>query len=88
MLVVVGVLPFWELLRQRIGAGEVFTGINAGVVGLLVEALIDPIWPAAILSLADALMAAVALLALLRWRISPLWVVTGCAAVASFAAWP
>lgn len=87
MLVFVDVLPFWDLLRRRIGVRAVFTGINAGVVGLLVAAPIDPIWPAAILTLADALTAALALLARVRWRMSPWWVVTGCAAVASLAAW-
>jgi chromate transporter len=87
VLVVVGVLPFRDLLRRRIGVRAVFTGTNAGVVGLQVAALIDPIWPAAILTLADALTAALALLALVRWRVSPWWVVTGCAAVASLAAW-
>lgn len=82
-LTVVGVLPFWDLLRQRIGVRSVLTGINAGVVGLLVAAFIDPVWPAAMQSVGDVLLAGVALAALLRWRISPVWVVSGCAAAAS-----
>jgi chromate transporter len=86
LLVVVGVLPFWDLLRQRVGVRAVLTGVNAGVVGLLVAAFIDPVWPAAILSVADLALAAVALVALVRWRVSPLWVVLACAVVASLLA--
>lgn len=83
LLVVVGVLPFWDLLRQRTAVRATLTGINAGVVGLLVAAFIDPVWPSGILSAPDALLAGVALVALVRWRVSPLWVVLGCAVVAS-----
>jgi NADH:ubiquinone oxidoreductase subunit H len=53
---------------------------------LLVAAFIDPVWPAAILSVADLALAAVALVALVRWRVSPLWVVLACAVVASLLA--
>jgi chromate transporter len=80
LLLVVGLLPFWDALRQRPGVRTAMTGVNAGVVGLLVAALIDPVWPSAIHAPADAALALVALLALIRWRLSPLWVVLGCAA--------
>jgi chromate transporter len=79
LLLVVGVLPFWDLLRTRQGVRAVMTGVNAGVVGLLVAAFIDPVWPSAIGSPLDVALAALALAALWRWRISPLWVVLGCA---------
>jgi chromate transporter len=79
LLLVVGLLPFWEALRQRPGVRTAMTGLNAGVVGLLVAALIDPVWPSAIHTPADFALALLALLALIRWRLSPLWVVLGCA---------
>lgn len=79
LLLVVGLLPFWEALRQRPGVRTAMTGLNAGVVGLLVAALIDPVWPSAIHTPADFALGLLALLALIRWRLSPLWVVLGCA---------
>lgn len=79
LLVVVGVLPFWDVLRARAGVRAAMTGVNAGVVGLLVAAFIDPVWPAAIGSWQDVVLAALALAALWRWRMSPFWVVLGCA---------
>lgn len=79
LLVVVGLLPFWDVLRQRRGVRSAMTGLNAGVVGLLLAALIDPVWPSAIHSPAHLALAVVALLALLRGRLSPVWVVLACA---------
>lgn len=79
LLLVVGLLPFWDVLRQRPGVRQAMTGVNAGVVGLLVAALVDPVWPSAIHAPVDLALAAAALLALVRWRVSPLWVVLGCA---------
>lgn len=79
LLLVVGLLPFWDAMRQRPGLRTAMTGVNAGVVGLLVAALIDPVWSGAIHAPADAALALLALLALVRWRLSPLWVVLGCA---------
>ncbi len=80
LLVVVAALPFWDLLRTRRGVRAAMTGVNAGVVGLLLAAFIHPVWTAGIGSLQDAALAALALAVLIRWRVSPLWVVLGCAA--------
>ncbi|HEY8370169.1 MAG TPA: chromate efflux transporter, partial [Thermodesulfobacteriota bacterium] len=41
-LLVVGALPFWDLLRGRTGWRAALTGINAAVVGLLLAALYHP----------------------------------------------
>ncbi len=86
LLLVVGVLPFWDLLRSRQSMRAAMAGVNAGVVGLLAAAFIDPVWPSAIGAPADAVLAAFALWALWRWRASPLWVVLGCAAAGALMA--
>lgn len=43
-LLVVGALPFWELLRVRAGFQAALRGVNAAVVGVLPAALYDPVW--------------------------------------------
>src|SRR5699024_8761555 len=52
-LLLVGALPFWEDLRRRQGIQTTMAGINAGVVGILLSALYDPVWTSAIHSRAD-----------------------------------
>ena len=53
-LLVVGALPFWEALRGHPAIRAALTGVNAGVVGLLLAALYDPIWTTAVRSHADS----------------------------------
>jgi len=79
-LLVVGALPFWDRLRQRPGLQSALAGVNAGVVGLLLAALYDPVWTSAIHTRADFALglAAFALLVVAKW--SPLAVVTLTAA--------
>ncbi len=52
-LMLVGALPFWDGLRHRAGIQTAMAGINAGVVGILVSALYDPVWTSAIHGRAD-----------------------------------
>ncbi len=79
-LLVAGTLPYWDQLRRNAGAQAALKGVNASVVGLLLAALYDPIWGAGIGSIADAALAAMALLLLHSWR-APTWlVVLLCAA--------
>ena len=73
-LILLAALPFWQSLRQHPGWQRALTGLNAGVVGLLLAALYDPVWTGAIHGLADLLLALVALLLLLRTPWSPLLV--------------
>ena len=70
-LLLLAALPFWQSLRQHPGWQRALTGLNAGVVGLLLAALYDPVWTGAIRSLTDVVLAALALLLLLRTRWSP-----------------
>jgi len=79
-LLIVGALPFWELLRLRAGFQAALRGINAAVVGLLLAALYDPVWTSAIKGHADFGLAlfAFGLLAFWKW---PPWVVVVITAV-------
>ncbi len=78
-LLVIGALPFWELLRVRPGFQAALRGINAAVVGLLLAALYDPVWTSAITSHADFGLALVAFGLLTFWRLPP-WLVVLIAA--------
>ena len=44
ILILMGVLPFWEALRTRPRMQAAMQGINAAVVGLLGVALYNPVW--------------------------------------------
>jgi len=79
-LVLLGTLPFWEVLRQRQGMRRAMAGVNAGVVGLLLSALYDPVWTGAIHSRADAALALAAWALLSLARLPPVWVVAFAAA--------
>jgi len=88
-LLIVGALPFWELLRFRASFQAALRGINAAVVGLLLAALYDPVWSSAIKGPADFGLALVAFGLLMFWRLPP-WLVVlitavGGAVIGSFA---
>jgi len=73
-LLVVGALPFWDLLRRAKGMQTALLGINAAVVGLLLAALYDPVWTSAILSPSDFGLAMGAYALLVFWKVPP-WLV-------------
>jgi chromate transporter len=79
-LLVVGVLPFWDVLRKKAAAQAALAGVNAAVVGLLLAAFYDPVWTAAILTKADYALGAAAFLLLFTWKTPPWVVVLLCAA--------
>ncbi|MCF8159625.1 MAG: chromate efflux transporter [Polaromonas sp.] len=74
-LLVLGALPFWELLRQRDGVQRAMAGVNAAVVGLLGAALYDPVWTSAIHAHSDLGLALAAFGLLVFGRQSPVLVV-------------
>jgi len=76
-LLVVGVLPFWERLRNHARTQAALSGINAAVVGLLLRALYQPVWTSAIHAPQDFGLALVALVALMFWKWPPWLVVIG-----------
>jgi chromate transporter len=71
-LLVVGVMPFWATLRQRIDVRRALAGINAAVVGILLAALYTPVFTSAIHGLADLLVAVTGFLLLLIFKL-PSW---------------
>lgn len=79
-LLVMGVLPFWESLRQNLRTRAALSGINAAVVGLLLAALYQPVWTSAIVEAKDFGLALVALIALMFWKVPAWLVVIGCGA--------
>lgn len=85
-LLVFGALPFWDLLRTRIGFQSALKGINAGVVGLLLAALYDPVFTSAILRPLDFALALVAFAMLAFWKLPPWLVVVLTAAGGAFLA--
>jgi chromate transporter len=81
-LLVIGLLPFWNVLRGVPAVQAALRGINAAVVGLLLAALYDPVWTSGILAPADFGLALVAFGLLALWRLPP-WLVVVLTAVAA-----
>ncbi len=85
-LMLVGALPFWENLRHRTGIQTAMAGINAGVVGILLSALYDPVWTSAIHGRMDFGLALAAFGLLVYGRVPPVLVVIVTAAGSQFLA--
>ncbi len=75
ILLLIGVLPFWDAVRSLAAAEAAMRGVNAAVVGLLAGALYDPVWTGAVSGPADAALALGAFMLLTFWRMPPLLVV-------------
>jgi chromate transporter len=84
MLLTVGALPLWGTLRSHPAAQTAMRGVNAGVVGVLLAALYQPVWTAAILRPADFALALGAFGLLAIWRCPP-WIVVLLTAAAGAA---
>jgi chromate transporter len=81
LLMVGGVLPFWDALRRQKRAQAALRGINAAVVGLLLAALYDPVFAHGVRDATDFAIAAAAFLLLFMWKL-PAWLVVVLCAVA------
>ena len=79
-LLVAGVVPIWSRLRKNRSLDGALAGVNAGVVGLLLAALYDPVWITAIRGRGDFVLALSALVALQFWKL-PAWSVVLLAGV-------
>jgi chromate transporter len=73
-LLVVGALPFWDLLRSKAGFQSALRGINAAVVGLLLAAFYNPVWTSAIHDPPDFALGLVAFGLFALWKFPP-WLV-------------
>lgn len=82
-LLIAGALPFWQQLRANARMQAALMGVNAGVVGLLLAALYDPVWTSAIVGPKEFAMALVALVALMAWKLPP-WLVVLASALAGW----
>ncbi len=80
MLLVNGLLPFWNRLRGSPSARAVLAGANATVVGVLLAALYQPIWTSAIDSPKSLSLALLLFCCLQFWKIAP-WILVGTAAI-------
>ena len=73
-LLVLGVMPFWNRIRQQNRFQAALWGINASVVGLLLAALYDPVWRSAVKQPADYVIVLVCFSLLQFWKL-PAWTV-------------
>jgi chromate transporter len=74
MLLVYGMLPFWDAMRTRLAAQAAMRGTNAAVVGILGAALYNPVWTSAVLTPRDFALALAGFLLLTVWKLPP-WIV-------------
>jgi chromate transporter len=74
MLLVYGMLPFWDPMRTRPAAQAAMRGTNAAVVGILGAALYNPVWSSAVFTPRDFALALAGLLLLTVWKMPP-WIV-------------
>ena len=72
-LLVLGALPLWQGALQRPALRSAVAGVNAGVVGVLLAALVTPVATTALTSAPDGVLALAALGALLSGRV-PVWI--------------
>jgi chromate transporter len=80
LLLIVGVLPFWDRLKGRPAARGALAGVNAVVVGVLAAALWNPVLSSAIGRPADVALLAAAFVFLAVARLPPWLVVIGFSA--------
>ncbi|KTS90612.1 chromate transporter [Microbacterium testaceum] len=73
-LVLVGVLPFWDAVRERPLVRSAMRGANAAVVGILGAALYTPVFTTAVTGPASFLLALLGFVLLTRFRV-PAWAV-------------
>jgi chromate transporter len=74
MLLVYGMLPFWDAMRVHPTAQAAMRGTNAAVVGILGAALYNPVWTSAVATPRDFALALLGFVLLVVWKV-PSWAV-------------
>ncbi|MDT2046392.1 chromate efflux transporter [Priestia flexa] len=82
-LLVLGTLPFWNVLRKKPSVRAALMGVNAAVVGILLAALYDPVFTSAIKTTPDFALALVAFGLLMYWKVAP-WIVVLATALGGY----
>jgi chromate transporter len=77
LLAMAAVLPFWSVLRKSEWVRAVLWGVNASVVGVLLAALIRPLWESSVHGVVDLAVVAAAFAMLVVWKVQPWKVVAG-----------
>ncbi|MHB2205728.1 chromate efflux transporter [Methylobacterium sp. CM6257] len=80
VLLVYGMLPYWDAFRTRPLAQAAMRGTNAAVVGILGSALYNPVWASAVGNPRDFAVAVLAFVLLTVGRVPP-WIVVALTAV-------
>lgn len=83
-LLLAGALPLWATLSKHQAARAALTGMNAGVVGLLLAALYQPVFTSAIAQPRDLALTLLAYGALTVGRLPSWLVVLSCAVLTGF----
>jgi len=81
LLLMYGMLPFWDGFRKQPLAQALLRGVNAAVVGILLAALYNPIFTSSVKAPVDFAIALAAFAALVLWK-APAWVVVAATAAA------
>lgn len=81
LLLMIGALPHWAAFSQSPDMRRALAGLNAGVVGLLLAALYDPVFTSGIHGPGYLALALLAYAALTAGKVPSWAVVAGCAAV-------
>lgn len=84
LLLVYGMLPFWDAIRRRPTAQAAMRGANASVVGILGAALYDPVWTGSVFTPRDFALAFTGFALLTVWKVPP-WIVVASLAAAGTA---
>lgn len=79
-LLILGALPFWDMLRNNQKIKGAIMGVNAAVLGILISAFYTPIWTSSILEPMDFALAAILFSMLVYWKLPP-WVIVICGAI-------
>jgi chromate transporter len=79
-LLILGTLPFWNMLRRNPKIKGALMGVNAAVVGILISAFYKPIWTSTIIRPLDFAFAAVLFSMLVYWKLPP-WIIVVTGAI-------